>query len=468
MTTTQVSSQSQFTNNMLKKEDYIYFKPDIEFVYNGAPMPVLDKQGCTNKAPSKEDFAHVGELIHTMSNACYSGRFDYGYNYPSKYYFSGKTARHWITPNQLQNWQEATASFFYKKGMIRDKCMKTGCCATLRPDFDFDTELDSLKQWRVINETSDNNLSLEYGEDRFDDNWFVLSTDLSTVYTPAKGFPSGLSAYNQYDNKQERICPSLYTPYADGIRKFYYDMDKVGKFVVLAQGQNTDGTVIWGGVTDRMNYYHPWTGTGAGADWCSLIWGWHGLDGQNTLTSVTDNYLSGDFLSSTYSEVKHTYGQQKPYPPARSYYWKYNWMNVARWQEGYKPSDRQSMGHYENSSPPMFVTSPMATQILRKCYAFITWQCESHFTTDDGPTYQYANKLFELQFHSHYNSAADLWTFKNTSEWMSSKTIGDQIVSEIRKHSNLYRTWINCNPIIYFLFELDLDKYKTQNWNWQP
>ena len=81
--------------------------------------------------------------------------------------------------------------------MIKAKCMDTGCCATLRPDFDFGTELDSLKQWRVIDETSPNsNLSVEYGEDRFNDNWFVLSTDLSTVYTPAKGFPPGLSAYN--------------------------------------------------------------------------------------------------------------------------------------------------------------------------------------------------------------------------------------------------------------------------------
>ena len=44
---------------------------------------------------------------------------------------------------------------------------------------------------------------------------------------------------------------------------------------------------------------------------------------------------------------------------------------------------------------------------------------------------------------------------------MSSKTIGDQIVSEIRKQSNLYRTWITCTPVIYFFFELDLDKYKT-------
>ena len=45
----------------------------------------------------------------------------------------------------------------------------------------------------------------------------------------------------------------------------------------------------------------------------------------------------------------------------------------------------------------MFVTSPMATQILRKCYAFITWLCESRFTANGRTsTYQYANKLFEL------------------------------------------------------------------------
>ena len=42
MTTTQACSQSQSTNNMLEKEDYVYFKPDTEFVYYGAPMPVLD------------------------------------------------------------------------------------------------------------------------------------------------------------------------------------------------------------------------------------------------------------------------------------------------------------------------------------------------------------------------------------------------------------------------------------------
>lgn len=46
-----------------------------------------------------------------------------------------------------------------------------------------------------------------------------------------------------------------------------------------------------------------------------------------------------------------------------------------------------SMTHTENSSPPMFITSPMATQIMRKCYAFITWYCESHFTTSDRTTY---------------------------------------------------------------------------------
>lgn len=45
----------------------------------------------------------------------------------------------------------------------------------------------------------------------------------------------------------------------------------------------------------------------------------------------------------------------------------------------------------------MFVTSPMATQILRKCYAFITWYCESRFTANERTsTHQYANKLFEL------------------------------------------------------------------------
>lgn len=42
MTTTRAYSQSQFTNNMLEKEDYVYFKPDTEFVYYGAPIPVLD------------------------------------------------------------------------------------------------------------------------------------------------------------------------------------------------------------------------------------------------------------------------------------------------------------------------------------------------------------------------------------------------------------------------------------------
>ena len=55
-------------------------------------------------------------------------------------------------------------------------------------------------------------------------------------------------------------------------------MDKVGKFVVHAQGRNDDGSTIWGGVTDRMDRYHPWTGTGTGTDYCNLIWGWHGLD----------------------------------------------------------------------------------------------------------------------------------------------------------------------------------------------
>ena len=42
LTTTQAYSQYQFTNNMLEKEDYVYFKPDTEFVYYRAPIPVLD------------------------------------------------------------------------------------------------------------------------------------------------------------------------------------------------------------------------------------------------------------------------------------------------------------------------------------------------------------------------------------------------------------------------------------------
>lgn len=42
MTTTLACSQYRSTNNMLEKEDYVYFKPDAEFVYYGAPIPVLD------------------------------------------------------------------------------------------------------------------------------------------------------------------------------------------------------------------------------------------------------------------------------------------------------------------------------------------------------------------------------------------------------------------------------------------
>ena len=48
----------------------------------------------------------------------------------------------------------------------------------------------------------------------------LLSTQLSSVYTPSKGFPAKLTSYVQNS-------PATLWPVADGIRKQYYDLNRI-------------------------------------------------------------------------------------------------------------------------------------------------------------------------------------------------------------------------------------------------
>lgn len=77
--------------------------------------------------------------------------------------------------------------------------------------------------------------------------------------------------------------------YGDSIRKFYYDMDKVGNCLVADSLVNDTGRTQHGDVTRRLNTVKPWTGNTTGY---GLMWGMHALDGR-TLSSVIDTYLSG-------------------------------------------------------------------------------------------------------------------------------------------------------------------------------
>lgn len=115
---------------MLKQDEYIYFIPGTDFTYYGAPIPTLDSAGCTHKFPSKEDFAAVGETVHTLADGLYAGRLEYQLDVPRKN-AGDNICKVWPTQEKLNEWNKSTSQFFYKRGYVASDCWRNGNCATL-------------------------------------------------------------------------------------------------------------------------------------------------------------------------------------------------------------------------------------------------------------------------------------------------------------------------------------------------
>ena len=82
----------------------------------------------------------------------------------------------------------------------------------------------------------------------------LLSTQLSSVYTTAKGFPANLTSYVQQ-------TPATLWPVADGIRKQYYDLNRISCISKCSNTfRNTTGNSVANSIKHITQVEKPWDG----------------------------------------------------------------------------------------------------------------------------------------------------------------------------------------------------------------
>lgn len=91
----------------------------------------------------------------------------------------------------------------------------------------------------------------------------LLITPLSSVYTTSKGFPANLTSYVQYS-------PATLWPVADGIRKQYYDLNRISCISKWANTfRNTAGEYKANSIKHITQVEKPWDGK-TGYQYCMI------------------------------------------------------------------------------------------------------------------------------------------------------------------------------------------------------
>lgn len=82
----------------------------------------------------------------------------------------------------------------------------------------------------------------------------LLITPLSSVYTTSKGFPTNLTSY-------EQNSPATLWPVADGIRKQYYDLNRISCIAKCGiTFRNTAGEYKANSIKHITQVEKPWDG----------------------------------------------------------------------------------------------------------------------------------------------------------------------------------------------------------------
>ena len=121
----------------------------------------------------------------------------------------------------------------------------------------------------------------------------LLSTSLSSVYTAARGFPADLTSYVQ-------SSPATLWPVADGLRKQYYDMNRISCIAKWSNNwRSNSGSYIANSVKHVVDVEKPWNKTG----YRHCIVGC--LANDTTCTLHEQNYLSGELTSTRETVCKY-------------------------------------------------------------------------------------------------------------------------------------------------------------------
>lgn len=304
---------------MLNESSYEFVNPGEDFYWYGRPMPRQDEdnvQACI----SKEDIAYLVEWNMDMR-----AMVSYGY--------VGSQLGQQL--NNLNNWTTSRTNrrmLHYLDNACKDwynsaisACDTRGCVSFTLGDQSWDSFFSNVKTpWiEAVNRYTGVEVGRGYDklvpyESR------LLSTQLSSVYTTAKGFPAKLTSYVQQ-------TPATLWPVADGVRKQYYDLNRISCISKWSnEFRNTAGEYVANSIKRITQVEKPWDGK-TGYQYCMV----GNLANDTTCTLHTQAYLSGDLTATT--ETVYKYQSSDGFLPKGSPTYTVcgqgYWEDTSRWKE---------------------------------------------------------------------------------------------------------------------------------------
>lgn len=454
---------------MIEEQDYKWFPPSQNFRYTGYPIPRLDIQNKSAAVIKKEDVAYLGDWMKELKCSLY-----YGYRN------SGSV------PNLNNDYFRTEVWHKYPLTYLDDACKHFYClsvgtsynqagtgylCPFTLGGQSWDDYWAPLTAWQGHKRGQyDYTYDFEYGYQLVPKPASrLLSTSLSDVYTPSRGYPPGLSNLTQYNFYHVTARPN-----ADFFRKLYYDMNRLScAGYCTTQIEYTSGEIIDHSIKGMIWRDHPWTGSYSNTP---IRGPW--ADDSYVYRHI-DKYLSGDYISSDVKQLTCTWssGGYVPYgQPSHAIYNNFSWTDVTQWGTGrYEPSPSQSITYYTNTGNPHYIVCPMLKGKIKRLGVWEVMYSEHprwSYSGSDPYDYYYAFRfrdLTKVSDHEGYECWEDTSGYWNDSQNMMSD-LKNVIVRTSGKGSNLYSYSGSRTNMGAFFFQLDTGewKYYFDGWNWHP
>lgn len=152
----------------------------------------------------------------------------------------------------LQHLDEACKDWY---GAAVSACETRGCVSFTLGDQSWDSFFSNVKTpWMQAYSNYAGN-EVNFGYDMLvPHDSRLLSTQLSSVYTASKGFPAKLTSYVQQ-------TPATLWPAADGIRKQYYDLNRISCISKCSNSlRNNAGNYTVNSIKHVTQVEKPWNG----------------------------------------------------------------------------------------------------------------------------------------------------------------------------------------------------------------
>lgn len=440
----------------MTKESYEWVLPDTEFEYHGMPLPERDKAN-VNGPLTKEDVAYLVEWTSDLrAGLCYAKDIS-AITDPMKafkdngvaYWDSQRTSR-----MMLAKIDDCVKCFFYPVSATSNA--QYTCAFTADS---FDSIMDSMQEPQIRQNTSYSTWDEKYCVDTvIPESTRCGFTPVSSVICPSGGYPSTMTSY--YAN-----LPITLPYLADGVRKLYYDLDKI-RYVAKynTYTQNGDGSYVPGSIDYAIDK-RGWWNTNS---YASPIAG--NLSRGTGITKTETTYTSGAVKKTTTTTV--TYKMSDGYQPygsdAIAVHAAGQWTDISRWKEQ-KRGYSQSKWFYKCAGQPHYLIAPaMKGKIDRLA---VLHDCSVQWQSSYGGSYDYNTYfhiLVELTKDADYREY-EVW--KDTSGWSTdSDSLQERMATMLKsKFGDVYQfTWSLQNVAVYIMELKDSKGLHLGGWNWSP